>query len=71
MMKREQKRIKKDKKRNIALAYQHLVTDDLPATPQQRNFDECPCTERCTLHGECHLCVAYHARKHRLPYCER
>jgi hypothetical protein len=61
----------KDKKRIIALSYQHLITAETPANPQQRNFGECPCPKKCTLHGECHLCVAYHGRKKKLPRCER
>ncbi len=61
----------KDKKRDIASAWLHLVSAEAPASPQQRNFNECPCPKKCTLHGECHLCTAYHARKDKLPRCER
>jgi len=47
------------------------VPDGTPASPQARGFPDCPCPKECTLHGECKLCVAYHARKHALPRCER
>ena len=60
-----------DKKRTIALSYKHLITAETPATPQERNFLECPCPKKCTLHGECFLYVAYHRRKNILPRCER
>jgi hypothetical protein len=41
-----------------------------PATPAERGFAECPCTEECVLHGSCLLCAAYHGRKNRLPRCD-
>lgn len=63
--------MKKDKKRIIALAHQYIVTAEMLATPQERNFETCPCPKECTLHGECHLCIAYHGRKNKLPRCER
>ena len=61
----------KDKKRTIASSYLHLVAADTPAAPELRGYAECPCPKKCTLHGECHLCTAYHARKNKLPRCER
>jgi hypothetical protein len=48
-----------------------IVPAGTPATPAERGFAECPCTEDCTLHGSCLLCMAYHGRKNRLPRCER
>ena len=61
----------KDKKRKIAMAHLYLITEDMPASPQLRNFTECPCPKDCTLHGDCHLCIVYHGRKNKLPRCER
>lgn len=64
---RERDRARRDKKRDTATL--HLV--DLPqgvaATPQERCYESCPCTEKCTIHGECRLCVAYHGRKGAPP----
>ena len=61
----------KDKKRIFASEYLHLVESTMLASPKERGFIECPCPKDCTLHGECHLCIAYHARKNKLPRCER
>jgi hypothetical protein len=66
-----EKRERRDRKREIALAHMDCVAEGTPATPQERGFNECPCPKRCTLHGECLLCVAYHGRKRKLPRCER
>jgi hypothetical protein len=60
-----------DKKRIIASEYLHLVTSTMRATPQERGFADCPCQKDCELHGECHLCTAYHGRKNKLPRCQR
>ena len=60
-----------DKKRAIAVTHLALVPAGTRATPEARGFPDCPCTKNCTIHGECELCVAYHARKHALPRCER
>jgi hypothetical protein len=60
-----------DKKREIATNYLHLITSEMFATPSERGYTECPCQKECTLHGECHLCIAYHGRKNKLPRCER
>jgi hypothetical protein len=71
-MSRDRERSAKiDKKRVIASAHLDLVPAGTPATPQERGFAECPCPKKCTIHGECHLCVAYHARKGKLPRCQR
>jgi len=59
------------KRRAIALAHLDLVPAGTPGTPAARGYGDCPCTKACTLHGECELCVAYHARKGALPRCER
>jgi hypothetical protein len=60
-----------DKKWAIASAHLYLVAAGNPATPQERGYEVCPCPKDCALHGECVLCVAYHARKGALPYCQR
>jgi hypothetical protein len=60
-----------DKKRTVALAYLHLVPAGAPATPEARGYAACPCPKDCTLHGECHLCIANHGRNGKLPYCQR
>ena len=60
-----------DKRRAIATALLAALPADIPATPVERGFGECPCHKNCTLHGECRLCVAYHGRKGSLPRCER
>jgi hypothetical protein len=62
---------KGEKKRSIGLANLHLVPAEALITPQARGFAECPCTKECVLHGDCRLCVAYHARKSASPRCER
>ena len=62
---------KVSKKRTIALSYLHIIPPATLAFPQERGYVECPCTKNCILHGECKLCVAYHARKGKLPRCER
>lgn len=62
---------RKDRKREKAEAGLAGAPADTPATPQARGFGECPCPKRCTLHGECLLCAAYHGRKHGLPRCLR
>lgn len=61
----------RDKKREIATQYLSMVPAGEAATPQARGHADCPCPKRCTIHGECHLCVAYHGRKGALPRCER
>jgi hypothetical protein len=66
-----EKEERRDKKREIAMAYMDRVAPGTSATPQERGFAECPCPKKCTLHGECLLCLAYHGRKHALPRCER
>ena len=63
--------VKRDKRREIATAHLSIVPDGAPATPEARGYAECPCTKKCTLHGECHLCAAYHGRKGVLPRYER
>jgi hypothetical protein len=62
---------KLDKKREIAAAHMDCVAEGTLATPRERGFTECPCPKKCTLHGDCLLCVAYHGRKNVLPRCER
>jgi len=59
------------KRRAIAVAHLGLVPAGTPATPAARGYAECPCAKSCALHGECELCVAYHARRQALPHCER
>ena len=61
----------RDKKRDTALAHLAGVPAGVPASAEERGFPTCPCTEKCTLHGECLLCTAYHGRKQALPRCER
>jgi hypothetical protein len=60
-----------DKKRMRATAAVALVPAGTLTSPSARGFSSCPCPKKCTLHGECEICVAYHARKHALPRCER
>ena len=60
-----------DKKKARAEAHLNLVPTGTLATPAARGFAECPCPKKRTLHGDCILCVAYHARKHALPRCEK
>ena len=60
-----------DRKRESAVASLALVPAGTVKTPGDRGFADCPCPKDCTLHGECELCVAYHARKGALPRCER
>ena len=62
---------RQDKKRAIAMAHLSDIPDNVPATPGERGYDVCPCPKKCTLHGECRLCTAYHGRKGALPRCER
>jgi hypothetical protein len=66
-----EKKERRDKKRERAMAHMDRVAPGTPATPQARGFDECPCPKKCTLHGDCLPCVAYHLRKHALPRCAR
>ncbi|MEJ2052429.1 MAG: hypothetical protein P8X42_00800 [Calditrichaceae bacterium] len=61
----------RDKKRERAISFLSKIAENTASSPAERGFDECPCTKKCTLHGECLLCVAYHARKNMLPECER
>jgi hypothetical protein len=74
-MKRKAKKVeasaRRDKKRAIAMAHISNMPGSVPATPRERGYDTCPCPKKCTLHGECRLCVAYHGRKGALPRCER
>jgi hypothetical protein len=67
----QEKKERRDKKREVAMAHMDCVGDGALATPQERGFEECPCPKKCTIHGECRLCTAYHGRKHALPRCER
>jgi hypothetical protein len=60
-----------DKKREIAMMHASCVAAGTLATPKERGFEECPCPKKCTLHGECLLCTAYHGRKNAQPHCER
>lgn len=62
---------KKPKKQIIAEKYLHLVSDSVETTPEARGFSTCPCPKTCTIKGDCRLCTAYHARKGKLPRCER
>ena len=66
-----EKRERRDKKREVALAHMDCVAPGTSATPLGRGFAECPCPKKCTLHGECLLCTAYHGRKRALPRCKR
>ncbi len=61
----------RDKKRETAVAHMAGVAPGTLSTPLERGFAECPCPKKCTLHGECLLCAAFHGRKHALPRCER
>ena len=61
----------RDKKRAIATAHLVDVPESALATPDERGYEACPCPKKCSLHGECRLCVAYHGRKGALPRCER
>jgi hypothetical protein len=62
---------KQDKRLAIATAHLGHLPAGIPSTPAERGFDACPCPKDCVLHGSCHLYVAYHGRKGRLPRCER
>jgi hypothetical protein len=62
---------KQDKRLAIATAHLAGLPAGVPSTPAERGFDSCPCPKDCILHGSCHLCVAYHGRKGRLPRCKR
>jgi len=66
-----QRLTKGEKKRIKASEHLHLLPEGIFITPQERGFAECPCTKKCTLHGDCRLCVAYHLRKRAIPRCER
>jgi hypothetical protein len=68
---RQRDRSGRDKKRAVATAHLSIVPAEAAGTPGERGFEACPCIEKCTIHGECLLCVAYHGRKGRLPRCER
>jgi hypothetical protein len=68
---RERREAKIPKKRAVAEAHLSIVPAGTAATPAERGFEECPCTEDCILHGDCLYCVAYHGRKNVLPRCER
>jgi hypothetical protein len=67
----DRKLIRENKKYMIASAHLHLIPAKTPASPLERGYKECPCPKDCALHGDCKLCTAYHARKNRLPRCER
>jgi hypothetical protein len=58
-------------KRAAAEANLSAVPAGEPATPQARGFEACPCTKDCTLHGECLLCVSFHAQRGEQPRCLR
>jgi len=63
---------KADRRRALAESFLHLVPAGEAASPQARGFSTCPCTKDCPLHGDCLLCVAYHAgRRDERPRCER
>ena len=62
---------KRDKKREKALSFVMNIPDDTLQSPWDRGYSECACPKKCTLHGECLLCVAYHTRKCQLPHCEK
>jgi hypothetical protein len=70
-MRPEGQSTQQDKRLAIAAAHLSNLPAGVPSTPGERGFDSWPCPKDCTLHGSCHLCVAYHARKDRLPRCER
>jgi hypothetical protein len=62
---------KRDKKREKALSFVMNIPDDTLQSPWDRGYSECPCPKKCTLHGECLLCEAYHTRKCQLAHCEK
>ncbi|MBZ5670335.1 MAG: hypothetical protein LAO04_11465 [Acidobacteriia bacterium] len=62
---------KQEKRLAIATAHLADLPAGVPSTPTERGVDTCPCPKDCILHSSCHLCVAYHGRKGRLPRCER
>ena len=62
---------RRDKKRETAFSCVSNISENVLASPVERGYEECPCPKKCTLHGECLLCVAYHSRKGALPRCER
>jgi hypothetical protein len=67
----ERRTAKADRKRATAQSFLHLVAAGEAAAPQDRGFASCPCTKHCTMHGDCVLCVAYHAgRRSERPRCE-
>ncbi len=67
---KDKKKNKRDKKRERALSNIMNIPENTLQTPINRGYSECPCTKNCTIHGECILCVAYHASKDQLPHCE-
>ena len=68
--KAERRAARADRKRATAEGFLSLVAAGEAASPQARGFAVCPCTKDCPLHGECHLCVAYHAgRRDESPRC--
>jgi hypothetical protein len=68
----ERSAAKADRRRATAESFLHLVHPGEAATPQARGFPDCPCARSCPLHGDCLLCVAYHAgRRDERPRCER
>jgi hypothetical protein len=58
-------------KRAAAEANLSAVPAGEPVTPRARGFEACPCPKDCTLHGECLLCVSFHARRGEQPRCLR
>jgi hypothetical protein len=70
-MSMHEKRERSDKKREKAMRNIVSVPAGTPTTPLERGFAECPCPKKCTLHGDCLPCVAYHLRKHAWPRCQR
>jgi hypothetical protein len=70
--KAERRAARADRKRVTAASFLYLVAAGEAASPQDRGFATCPCTKDCPLHGECRLCVAYHAgRRDEQPRCVR
>ena len=68
----ERRAAKADRRRATAESFLHLVAAGEEASPRARGFSACPCTKDCPLHGDCLLCVAYHAgRRDERPRCER
>lgn len=65
------KRNTKTRKQLKAEKYLHLITETCAKNPTERGLEECPCQSKCSLHGDCLLCTAYHTSKGKLPFCER